>query len=106
MGKPIILSFGYATLPEITFALRTLREHGARNIALLHCVTGYAEKPALSKMHLSTITDIRRRFGVVAGFSDNNAGIEIPIMAAATGASIIEKHLILDRKKGEEFILA
>lgn len=98
--KPVILSVGYASLQEIAFALKTLREHGAGEIAVLHCVTGYSLTPKLEDMHLSTITDIQKRFGVIAGFSDNNAGIEIPLMAAAAGAHIIEKHLILDRKQG------
>ncbi len=99
-GKPVIMSVGYASIQEITFALKTLRENGAKDIALLHCVTGYADKPTPAKMHLSTIRDIQKRFGVVGGFSDNNAGIGIPLMAVAAGASIIEKHIILDRKQG------
>ena len=80
-GKPVIMSIGYASLQEIEFALRTLREHGAKDIAVLHCVTGYSGKPKGTDMHLSTIMDVQTRFGVVGGFSDNNAGIEIPLMA-------------------------
>ena len=99
-GKPVILSVGYASVREIEFALKTLQENGAKDIALLHCVTGYSAKPRLKDMHLSNISDIRKHFGVVSGFSDNNAGIDIPLMAVASGASIIEKPLILDRRKG------
>ncbi|MEK7087798.1 MAG: N-acetylneuraminate synthase family protein, partial [Patescibacteria group bacterium] len=99
-GKPVIISVGYASLKEIAFAIKTLSEHGAKDIAVLHCVTGYSLAPKLEDMHLSTIVDIQKRFGVIAGFSDNNAGIEIPLMAAAAGASIIEKHLTLQRKRG------
>lgn len=99
-GKPVIISVGYASLKEIAFAIQTLGEHGAKDIAVLHCVTGYSLAPKLEDMHLSTIADIQKRFGMVAGFSDNNAGIEIPLMAAAAGASIIEKHLTLKRKQG------
>ncbi|MDO8564871.1 MAG: pseudaminic acid synthase, partial [bacterium] len=98
--KPVILSIGYASLEEVQFALDTLRKYGATDIALLHCVTGYAAEPKEEDMHLSTIADIQKRFGVVAGFSDNNAGIEIPLSAVRAGASIIEKHLILDRSLG------
>lgn len=99
-GKPVIISFGYSSEAEVLFALDTLRTFGAKDIAALHCVTGYAEQPKLEDMHLSNIRDLRERFGVVSGFSDNNAGIEVPLMSVASGASIIEKHLILDRSKG------
>lgn len=98
--KPVIMSVGYASLQEIKFALDTLRKFGANDISLLHCVTGYCEQPRLEEMHLSNIADLQTRFKVVSGFSDNNAGIEIPLMAVSSGASIIEKHFILDRKKG------
>src|SRR3989338_9718584 len=90
--KPVIISFGYSSEEEIQFALDTLRTFGAKDIVALHCVTGYSDSPRLADMHLSNIDDLRKRFGVVAGFSDNNAGIKIPLMAAASGASIIEKH--------------
>ena len=98
--KPVIMSIGFATLPEIELAVKTLRDNGTRELAILHCVTAYAESPRPEDMNLATIRDIQERFGVVAGFSDNNAGIEIPVLAAAVGASIIEKHFILSRSSG------
>lgn len=100
-GKPVIMSIGYASLEEADFAVRTLREGKVEDLAVLHCVTSYAVKPAIETMNLKTIADIRERFGVVSGFSDNNAGIEIPVASVvAGGASIIEKHFILDRSLG------
>lgn len=96
-GKPVILSSGYATEEEIVHALGVLRRHGTKKIALLHCVTGYSDKPKAEEMNLRTIRDINERFGVVAGFSDNNAGDAFSKMAVLCGASIIEKHLILNR---------
>ncbi len=99
-GKPILISVGYASLSEIKFALKTLRENGATDVALLHCVTGYTEHPVLTDMHLSNIKDLQSRYNLPVGFSDNNTGIEIPLMAVAAGACILEKHLILDRSKG------
>jgi len=100
-GKPIILSIGFASGGEVELAVQTLRESGERDIALLHCVTAYSDKPDLSHMNLATIDDIRERFDVVSGFSDNNAGILVPIIAAVQHrASIIEKHLTLSRERG------
>ncbi len=100
-GKPVIISIGYASLEEAELALRTLQEGGCQDIAVLHCVTGYTDRPSWEYTNLRTIKDIAERFGTVAGFSDNNAGIELPVLAAAMGAaSVIEKHLILDRALG------
>ena len=99
-GKPVIISFGYSSEEEVQFALDTLRNNGAKDIVALHCVTGYSDQPKLGDVHLRNIKDLRDRFGVISGFSDNNAGIEIPLMAVAAGASVIEKHFILDRKMG------
>ncbi|MDD5431147.1 MAG: pseudaminic acid synthase [Candidatus Pacebacteria bacterium] len=99
-GKPVIMSVGYAPEEEVRFALKTLRDNGAKDIAILHCVTGYSDNPVLEEMNLRTIKDISEKFEVVGGFSDNNAGTEIPVMAALSGAAIIEKHLIISRKDG------
>lgn len=98
--KPVIISFGYSSEEEIRWALDVLLANGAKDIAALHCVTGYSDNPRLEDMNLKNIANLRDRFKVVSGFSDNNAGIEIPIFAVRAGASIIEKHLILDGKIG------
>lgn len=100
-GKPVIMSIGFASLDEATLAVKTLKENGANDIAVLHCVTAYSDVPRLEHSNLATIKDIEQKFNVVAGFSDNNAGIAIPAAAAiAGGASIVEKHFILDRALG------
>lgn len=99
-GKPVIISVGFATMEEIEAAVKTLREGGARDIAVLHCCTTYSDLPQPEDMRLSTIRDIAERFGTISGFSDNNAGIEFPIMAVAAGASIVEKHIITDKGNG------
>jgi pseudaminic acid synthase len=99
-GKPVIMSVGFASMEDIELAMDTLLKNGAKEIAILHCVTSYSDAPKPEDMHLSNIRDLRERFGVVTGFSDNNAGIEIPLMAVGAGASILEKHLTLDRKLG------
>ncbi|MFH2001415.1 MAG: N-acetylneuraminate synthase family protein, partial [Planctomycetota bacterium] len=97
-GKPVIMSVGFATRDEIDESVATLRLHGARHIALLHCVSMYSDNPNPKDMNLRTIGDLRERYGVVSGFSDNNRGIEMPVLAVAAGASIIEKHFTLHRE--------
>lgn len=98
--KPVILSLGFASLEEVEEAVATLRANGSGEIALLHCVTAYSEKPIPELTNLNTMLDIRERFGTVVGFSDNNGGIEIPLQAIAMGASIIEKHVTLSGTGG------
>jgi len=95
--KPVIISVGFATLPEVKLAVSTLRKNGAKDIAVLHCLTAYSDKPQPENANLATIQDIQKRFNVVNGFSDNNGGIEVPVIAASLGASIIEKHVTLRR---------
>ena len=98
--KPVIMSVGFSYTKDIDLALETLRESGCKQIAILHCVTSYSDQPSIDDINLQTIVDIRDRFGVASGFSDNNGGIEIPIIAANIGASIIEKHVTLRRRDG------
>lgn len=96
--KPVIISRGMASEEELKEAVSTLRENGTDQIAVLHCVSAYPAKP--EEMNLKTIPDIRERFGVVSGLSDHTLGIEVAIAAVALGASIIEKHVTLDRSAG------
>ena len=99
-GKPVLLSVGFADSREIEEAIKTLKNAGAKDIAVLHCVTSYSRDPELANTYLSNIRDIAERFGVVTGFSDNNAGIELPIASVYAGARIVEKHFILSRGSG------
>ena len=50
--------------------------------------------------NLLTIPDIKERFGVKVGLSDHTLGIECPVVATALGATVIEKHFILDKSIG------
>lgn len=96
--KPVIMSRGMATVSEIKLAIKTLRDNGCPQIALLHCVSAYPA-PA-DAMNLTTISDLEKRFKVVAGLSDHTLFAETPVTAVALGAKIIEKHLTLKRSDG------
>jgi pseudaminic acid synthase len=94
-GKPVIISIGFASQSEAREAVDTLKKGGAKDIAVLHCLTSYAPGPDSATTHLKTIRDIENRFNVIGGLSDNNGGVDLPVMAVLAGASIIEKHLNL-----------
>ena len=98
-GKPIIMSTGYTSQAEVDESVALLRSLGVRDLALLHCITYYTTDLDPRLGYLATMLDQRDRYDVVGGFSDNNDGVEMPTLAAALGASIIEKHIILDEDK-------
>lgn len=94
-GKPMIISTGIANEEEIWEALEAARESGAKEIALLHCISSYPA-PA-DQSNLKTIPDIASRFNVLSGLSDHTHGTTVAIASVALGASIIEKHFTLSR---------
>ena len=68
------------------------------DITILKCTSAYPADP--KDANLLTIPDIVRRFGVKSGLSDHTLGTEAPAVAVALGASVIEKHFILDKSIG------
>lgn len=95
-GRPIVLSTGMSNLDEVARAVTTLRRAGCRQLALLHCVSSYPA--ALSDVNLRAMLTLQRRFGVPVGYSDHTLGTNVAVAAVVLGASIIEKHLTLDRR--------
>jgi pseudaminic acid synthase len=97
-GKPMILSTGMADVEEIQEAIDVAREGGCKELAILHCVSGY---PAPAEdYNLRVIPDMIQRFGLVTGLSDHTLSNTTAIASVAMGVSIIEKHFTLDRKGG------
>jgi sialic acid synthase SpsE len=92
-GRPLVLSTGMSSLPEIHAALRVARDAGAREVALLHCVSAYPTPP--SAQNLRAIETLRREFDVPVGLSDHSATSPVSLAAVALGASIYERHLVL-----------
>ena len=97
-GKPIIMSTGMAKLKEIEEAIESAIKCGAKEIALLHCVSGYPAKPR--EYNLKTIPNLVKKFKTITGVSDHTLGIAVPVAAVALGACIVEKHLTLRRSDG------
>lgn len=92
-GKPLILSTGMAALHEIRRTVEFLEERKAE-FAILHCISTY---PApFENLNLRFI-NVLKQFGVPVGYSSHERGITMPVVAVTLGASIIEKHITLDR---------
>mgnify|MGYP006413212705 FL=1 len=97
-GKPMIISTGMADAEEIQEAIEAAREGGCKELAILHCVSGY---PAPAEdYNLRTLVDMQQRFGLVTGLSDHTIDNTTAISSIALGVSIIEKHVTLDRNGG------
>jgi len=97
-GKPMIISTGIATLSDIEGAVNACKRIGNSQIALLKCTSAYPTP--LEDVNLRTIPNLAETFKTVVGLSDHTLGISVPIASVALGASIIEKHLTLDRSLG------
>lgn len=98
MGKPILISTGIAELCDIELALKTCKNEGNDQIALLKCTSSY---PApLEEINLNTIPNLKETFNTVVGLSDHTLGFSVSIASIALGSKIIEKHFILDRNLG------
>lgn len=97
-GKPVIISTGIAEKEDIELALEACKRMGNSDIALLKCTSSY---PApIEEANMCMVRDLAERYDVISGLSDHTMGSTVPIVAAALGAKIIEKHFILNRDIG------
>ncbi len=97
LRRPLICSTGLATIGDIHEAITTIRsEWPEPQLVLLQCVSAYPLPPEQS--NLGVIETLRRTFGVPTGLSDHTMDPErTPAVAVSVGATLIEKHLTLDR---------
>lgn len=95
-GRPLIISTGMAAIREVDEAMAAVASAGAAPVALLHCVSNYPTDP--TDCNLAAMGTLREAFGVPVGWSDHTLGVHVAVAAVALGASIIEKHLTLDRR--------
>ena len=97
-GKPMVISTGIAMLEDIELAVKTCKDAGNNDITLLKCTSSY---PApIEDANLMTMVDMKQRYGVKVGLSDHTTGYDVAVAAVALGATLVEKHFILDRSIG------
>jgi len=97
-GKPLIISTGMADAEEIEEAVEAARSAGCKELALLHCVSGYPAPAA--DYNLRTLVDMAERFGCVVGLSDHTLDNTTAVASVSVGAALVEKHFTLDRSAG------
>ena len=93
-GQPIIMSTGMADMGRIAAAVEALAPG-----TLLHCTSAYP--CPVAEVNLAAMDALRARWGAscAVGYSDHTAGIVVALAAVARGATVIEKHLTLDRTR-------
>ena len=97
-GKPMIISTGMADKEEISEAIQAAYDGGCKELAVLHCVSGY---PAPAEdYNLRTIQDMAQSFNIPVGLSDHTLDNTTAIASVILGACIIEKHFTLNRNGG------
>lgn len=104
-NKPMIISTGMCDLADIYEALEVCKAAGNDNIVLLHTSSLYPTDP--EDVNLNVMKRLNRVFHVHVGFSDHTMSSTFAVMAVAFGASVIEKHITLDKKmKGPDHFYA
>ncbi|WP_445765750.1 pseudaminic acid synthase [Rheinheimera sp.] len=98
-GKPVIMSTGMATQAELAESVEVLRDNGCKDLILLKCTSNYPARPV--DANLRTIPHLAQLFNCQVGLSDHTPGVGVSVAAVALGATVIEKHFVLDRNGGE-----
>lgn len=92
---PIIISTGMAGRQELDDAVNVISSHH-HDISILHCVSEYPTHP--DNVNLNTIDYLKENYpNYDIGYSDHTVGISVAIAAVAKGATIIEKHITINR---------
>jgi pseudaminic acid synthase len=97
-GKPLIISTGMASVAELDETVRAARGAGCRDLVLLKCTSTYPATP--ENTNIRTIPHLRELFGCEVGLSDHTMGVAVSVASVALGATVIEKHLTLNRADG------
>jgi N-acetylneuraminate synthase len=91
-GRPIILSTGMSTLEQIDHAVEVL---GKDDLIVLQSTSTYPSD--YDELNLAVIPFLRKRYRVPVGYSGHETGLPSSVAAVALGASVIERHITLDR---------
>lgn len=94
-GLPVLLSRGLATLAELDEAVGAFRSAGTP-LAVLQCTSEYPAPP--ERWGLGALAGLRERYGCPIGFSDHSGTVYAGVAAAALGASLVEVHVVFDRR--------
>ena len=92
-GRPIVLSTGMSTMEQIRHAVDVLG--GDDDLIILHCTSTYPSQP--HELNLRMVQNLREEFECPIGYSGHEVGLATTVAAVMLGASMIERHITLDR---------
>ena len=90
--RPMIVSVGMSTMAQVDHAVEVL---GTQDLVILHTTSAYPAK--IADLNLRMIPILRERYGVPIGYSGHEVGLATSYAAVALGASMVERHITLDR---------
>ena len=95
-GKKIIISTGMSTIDEVDAAVSMIKNTNAdADFAILHCNSSY---PApTNELNLKCIETLKKKYNCEVGYSGHEFGLTTTIASICFGATIIERHITLDR---------
>ncbi|KPF66574.1 N-acetylneuraminate synthase [Bosea sp. AAP35] len=94
-GKPMIISTGGGTMPDVRRAYEAIKPINS-NFCILQCTSGYP--PVHEELNLRVIENFRQEFpDIVIGFSSHDSGVAMPLVGYMLGARVFEKHFTLNR---------
>ncbi|MDB9971935.1 N-acetylneuraminate synthase family protein, partial [Alphaproteobacteria bacterium] len=95
LDKEIYLSTGMSNIQEIKEAVKILKDNLNKNITVMHCTSLY---PAPSdSLNINALVDIKNNITNNIGYSDHSEGYLASCLAITLGASVIEKHITLNK---------
>lgn len=94
LGVPIILSTGMSEEQEIDHAVRLLWRQ-TQDIVLMNCCSAYPAEP--KDLNLRYMLKLRKNYQTLVGHSGHEQGLATSFAAVALGASVLERHLTLDK---------
>ncbi len=96
INKKFFISTGMVKDEELLSALRILNKNFKKKIVLLHCISNYPAN--LDSINLKYLNKLKKKFKFDVGYSDHSQSINTSLVAASLGATVIEKHVTLNKK--------
>ncbi len=92
--KHTFISTGMSKMSDVSKAVKIFKKNKC-NFTLMHCVSAY---PCDDKdLNLNMIKTLKKKFKVDVGYSGHEKSVSPSLMAACLGATVIERHITLDR---------
>lgn len=93
-NRPTVISTGMSDF-EILDGVMEIFKGMLSKVTLLHTVSTYPTKD--ENLNILTMLTLKKRYGVSVGYSGHETHVSPSLVAVALGASVLERHITLDR---------